>query len=71
MVVFLQKSVVFLTFHGFIDGIAEGATGNRMREREGERHAAKGTRLGVEPGSPAAMTQPLYMGRPPPKKKVF
>lgn len=36
MAVFYKRSItVFLTFYGFIDGIAEGATGNRMRERAG------------------------------------
>ena len=32
-------------------------------ETEGEWHAAKGPRSGVDPGATAAMTKPLYMGR--------
>ena len=46
---------IFLGLCGFIDSAAE--EGDR---REREWHAAQGPGPGVEPGSAAARTQPLY-----------
>ena len=46
----------YKNFFGFIDSTAEDTTGNR--EREGERHVAKGPGPGVEPGSTAEPRRP-------------
>ena len=47
-------------FFFFIDRTAEDLD-RKKGEREGERHAAKGLRPGVELGSAAARTKSLYM----------
>ena len=55
----LSTIAFFFGLQGFIGSTVEEVTGNRVRE--GERRAAKGPRLGVEPGSAAARTKPLHM----------
>ena len=59
---FLFFQVFLLAFYGFIDSAAEqGDRKQGQREREGEWHAAKRLRPGVESGSAAT---PRHMGRP-------
>lgn len=53
-------SQLFFIFKYFFDNTAEEGE-RKQGEREGERHAAKGLRPGVELRSAAARTKTLYM----------
>ena len=56
----LRLVLCFCLYMACIDSTAQD---NRKEvEREGEWHAAKGPRLGVELGAIAARTKPLFMG---------
>ena len=55
---FLFFLSIFLAFYGFIDGLAEEVTGDRLRERGGVTHSK-----GPPAGSRARVPRPLYMGR--------